>query len=112
MQRIAKRLINGSQLGVSASTYYTAPNNTTTTISAMTLTNDTTSAVTATVHIVPSGSTATSLNKVLSARTISAGESYNVGGAIGQTLEAGGTIQALASVAASITIVASGYEAS
>jgi hypothetical protein len=46
---------------------------------------------------------------ILSARVIAAGESYNVSSAIGQTLAAGGMIQALASAATSINLVASGY---
>ena len=110
MQRLPSRLVDGSQLTTSAATYYTTPANTITTISACTLTNTTAGAVTATMHLVPSGGTATASNMILSARTIAAGESYNVGPAIGQTLAAGGFLQALAGSATSITLVASGYE--
>lgn len=109
MQRLPARLVDGSQLTAVAATYYTAPANTITTIAACTLTNTTAGAVTATMHLVPSGGSATVSNMILSARTIAAGESYNVGSAIGQTLAAGGTIQALAGAATSITLVASGY---
>ena len=110
MQRLPKRLVSGSQIAASATTYYTTPANTKTTIAACTLTNTTGSAITATVYLVPTGGTAGADNCILSARTIAAGESYNVASAIGQTLEAGGTIQALAGSATSITLVASGYE--
>ncbi|MEY4345873.1 MAG: hypothetical protein RL032_1705 [Pseudomonadota bacterium] len=110
MQRLPKRLVDGSQLTTSAATYYTAPSNTLTTISACTLTNTTAGAVTATVYLVPSGGSATTSNVILSARTLAAGESFNVGSAIGQTLAAGGTLQALAGSATSIALVASGYE--
>lgn len=110
MQRLPNRLIVGSQLSTSASTYYTVPANTLSTISACTLTNTSAGAVTATMHLVPSGGSATSSNCILSARTLAAGESLNVGSAIGQTLLAGGMIQALASAASAITLVASGYE--
>ena len=110
MQRLPKRLVDGSQLTASAATYYTAPANTFATISACTLTNTTAGAITATLHLVPSGGSATTSNCILSARTIAAGESYNVGSAIGQTLLAGGTLQGLAGSATSITLVASGYE--
>lgn len=110
MQRLPKRLVSGSQLTASAATYYTTPANTKTTISAMTLTNTSASAVTATVHLIQSGGVAGNDNMILSARTIAAGESYNVASAIGQTMEAGGFIQALAGSATSITLVASGYE--
>lgn len=109
MQRLPSRLVSGSQLTTSAATYYTSPANTITTISAMTLTNTTAGAVTATVYLVPSAGTAGADNVILSARTLAAGESYNVGSAIGQTLPAGGTIQALAGAGTSITLVASGY---
>ena len=110
MQRLPKRLVDGSQLTATAATYYTTPANTLTTISACTLTNTTAGAVTATLHLVPNGGTATALNCILSARTLAAGESFNVGSAIGQTLPAGGTLQGLAGSAASIALVASGYE--
>jgi hypothetical protein len=110
MQRLPKRLVDGSQLTASAATYYTAPANTLTTISACTLTNTTAGAVTATLYLVPTGGAASVSNCILSARTISPGESFNVGSAIGQTLAAGGTLQALAGSATSIALVASGYE--
>jgi predicted phage tail protein len=110
MQRRPKRLVDGSQLTTSAVAYYTAPANTVATISACTLTNTTAGAVTATLHLVPSAGTATALNCILSARTIAARETYNVSSAIGQTLAAGGMLQALASAGTSISLVASGYE--
>lgn len=109
-QRLPKQLVSGSQLTTSAATYYTAPTNTLTTISAMTLCNTTAGAVTATVYLVPNAGAAGVANTVLSARSLSAGESYNVSAAIGQTIPAGATIQALAGSATSITLVASGYE--
>lgn len=110
MQRLPRRLVSGSQVANVATTYYTTPANTKTTISAMTATNTTAGAVTLTVHLVPSGGVAGADNCILSARTLAAGETFNVASAIGQTLEAGGLIQALAGSAASITLVASGYE--
>lgn len=110
MQRLPKRLVDGSQLAATATTYYTTPANTLTTISACTLTNTTAGAITATLYLVPSGGTAGVTNCIMSARTLAAGESYNVGAAIGQTLAAGGLLQGLAGSAASITLVASGYE--
>jgi len=110
MQRFPKRLVDGSQLTTSALTYYTAPVSTLTTIAACTLTNTSATPVTATVYLVATGGTAGAANTILSARALAAGESFNVGSAIGQTLAAGGQIQAFASAATSITLVASGYE--
>ena len=86
MQRLPIRLVGGSQLTATAAVYYTAPANTITTISACTLTNSTAGAVTATLHLVPAGDSPTPANMILSARVIAAGESYNVGSAIGQTI--------------------------
>ena len=104
-----KRLIAGSQLTNAAATYYTATG-VKARIDALVLSNTTAGAVTATVYLVPSGGSAGASNCILSARSLAAGESYVVPGAIGQWLEAGGTIQALAGANASITIVASGVE--
>ena len=110
MQRLPKRFISGSQLTTGAVTYYTAPINTVSTISAMSVTNTTGTARTVSVHLVPSGGSAGATNIVCSARVVSPGETFNVFGAIGQTLAASGTIQALADAATALTIVASGYE--
>ncbi len=104
-----KRLVPGSQLTTAAVAYYTA-DGVKARIDSIALINTTAGAVTATVHLVPSGGTATTSNCVLSARSIGAGETYIVPGAMGQTIEAGGTLQALASANTSITLVASGVE--
>lgn len=109
-QRLPKQLVSGSQLTTSAATYYTVPSNTISTISACSLVNTTATARTATVYLVPSGGTAGVGNCILSARVISPGESFNVFSAIGQSLPAGATIQALAEAGTAITLIASGYE--
>lgn len=105
-----KRLIDGSQLTTSAVTYYTAPANTTTQITVLALTNTTAGALTADVYLIPSGGSATDSNRVLSARSLAANETYIVTGAIGQVLAPAGFIQAKASAGTSINIVASGIE--
>ena len=110
MQRLPKRLVPGSRLTTSAATYYTTPDNTVATISAMTVTNTTSAAVTVTIHLVPNASSAGNANVVLFEKVIPPGQSRIVGEAIGQSLAMGGTIQAQASAATSITLVASGYE--
>ena len=109
MQRLPKRLVNGSQLTVSAATYYTVPANSLMTIAAMSVTNTTGTPQTLTVYLVPSGGTAGVTNCICSGRVIAAGETYNVGGAIGQTLDAAGFIQALSDAGTALTLVASGY---
>jgi hypothetical protein len=109
MATTPKRLIAGSQLTTSAATYYTATG-VKARIDNLTLVNTTGGSLTATVHLVPNGGSATASNCILSAKSINAGDSYVVPGAIAQWLEAGGTIQALASSATSISIIASGVE--
>ena len=109
MAAIPKRLVAGSQLTTVAATYYTATN-VTTRIDACAITNTTAGAITATVHLVTSGGSATASNCVLSAQSIPAGGTLIVAGAIGQWLAAAGTLQALASANTSVDLVASGIE--
>ena len=92
MAVIPKRLVAGSQLTTVAATYYTATN-VITRIDACAITNTTAGAITATVHLVPSGGTATALNCVLSAQSIAAGGTLIVAGAIGQWVASGGTLR-------------------
>lgn len=109
MQRLPKRLIDGLQLTAVAAAYFTVPANSLATVSAMSVTNTTATPRSVTVHLVPSGSVAGPGNVVCSARIVAPGETYNVAGAIGQTLAADGTIQALSDAATALTLVASGY---
>lgn len=109
-QRLPKLLVAGSQLTASAATYYTVPANTITTISAMTMTNTTATARTVTVHLIPSGGSASASNTILSARVVAPGESYNVVAAIGQSIPTASFIQALSDSATAVTMIASGYE--
>jgi len=109
MQRLPKRLIDGVQLTADAVIYYAASANSLTTISAASVTNTTATAQAVTIHLVPSGGAAGVGNVVCSGRVVAPGETFNVSGCIGQTLAAGGTIQALSDAAAALTLVASGY---
>lgn len=110
MARTAKVLAAGSQLTTSAATYYTVPVNTTTIIQAVVLCNTTAGPITATVHLVASGGSATASNMILSAKSLATNETYVVPGAAGMVLATGGTIQALAGSATSISIQAAGTE--
>lgn len=106
-----KRLVPGTQLGTGAGVLYTAGPSTRAQIQAMTVTNTNAAARTVSVHLVTSGGTADGTNIVLSAKSLAQNESYRVIEAIGQWLESGGTIQALASAVSSVDLVASGIEA-
>lgn len=105
-----KRGIAGSQLTTSAATYYTAPANVTVQIVGVRLVNTTASNVTATVHLIASGGSASASNTYISARTLAPGETYNCPELTGQVLETGGFLQALASSNTSITITGSVVE--
>ncbi len=107
---VPQRLIAGSQLTASAATYYTVGSNQRAIIHNLALTNTTASAVTATVHLISTGATETLTNMLISARAIAPGETYGCPEAVGFVLLATGTIRALASEAAKITITASGVE--
>lgn len=104
------RIIGGSQLTGSAATYYTAPANTRCVIKRLTLTNTSAGAVTATVHLVASGGTASDANTLTKTHSIAAAETWDCVSAEGHVLEPGGTVQALASAVTSITIIGSGVE--
>lgn len=104
-----KRMVSGSQIAATATTYYTATN-VKARIDSCALTNTTGGAITVTMYLVPSGGTADATNTVLSAYSVAAGQTYVPPGVVGQWLEEGGTLQALASSATSVTLVASGVE--
>jgi len=106
-----KAIIQSQQLTASNVTYYTATN-VRTHIDKMTLTNTTADAVTVTIDLVDSGGTAGVAERVISARSIAAGETYTCPEVVGHILNAGDSIQGLASAATSITIRASGREVS
>lgn len=110
MATTPKRIVSGSQLTTSAATYYTCPTLTRCRIAAFTATNTSGSAATVTVYLVPSGDSAADTNIVAKAISLAASETKSISGAIGQVIESGGTLQALASAGTAIGIVVSGYE--
>lgn len=106
-----KALVASQQLTNSNATYYTATN-VRTIIDKMTLVNTTGGAVTATIDLVDSGGTAGASERVISARSIAAGETYTCPEAVGHILNNGDSIQGLASAGASLTFRVSGREVS
>ena len=101
------RLVSSSVLGTTAISYYTSTN-AMTRIDACALTNTGSATVTATIYLVPSGDTAGSANCVMKSRSITAGQTVLVSGAIGQWIDTNGSLQALASAGGTLTLVASG----
>jgi len=111
MAVVPKSIIPSQQLTAVNATYYTATN-IRTIIDKMTLTNTTAGAVTVTIDLVDSGGTAGATERMISARSIAAGETYTCPEVVGHILNSGDSIQGLASAGTSITIRASGREVS
>ena len=109
MSNTLKQLSSG-QLAATAATLYTCPTGMKARILAATATNDTTTAVTYTLYIVPSGDSAGVANLVCNAQPLNDSESNTVNEIIGHVLEPGDTLQGLASTADQVTLTVSGVE--
>lgn len=106
MQRIPAK-IPTTVLPTSAAAIYTVGGNKLATISALSVCNTTGNAVTLTIYL---GSAADAGHTLVSSRSLSANETFQVSSAIGMTLLAGETIQAIASAATSLTLHGAVYE--
>lgn len=106
----AKNLVPGTMLTAAAVVLYTAPASTKALIQKMTCTNNDTVARTVTIHLVASGESATATNMLVKALPIAGGYTADISDASAHLLEAGGSIQALASTAAVVSIRVSGVE--
>lgn len=106
----AKNIIPGTMLTASVATLYTVPASTKALIQKMSCVNTDTVARTVTIHLVASGETATPTNMIVKALPIAAGYTADISDASAHLLEAGGSIQALASTASVVSIRVSGVE--
>jgi len=106
----AKRLIDGTQLTDAVTLYYEAPVKTKTLIKKIVLVNNHAAAVTVNLYLPVIATAAGAPNMILKEKTIPSGRSYEVTEAENQVLEAGGSIQAIASDGGAVSIVASGVE--
>jgi hypothetical protein len=111
MQRIPKS-IAAAQLTTSSATYYVAPTGTTSTVNNLSLTNTSANPVTVTIYRVPALGSPAASNTIMSAFSLSAGQTYVPPQAIGLQLETGMTLQALASAGTAVTIAGGVYETS
>jgi len=111
MQRIPKAIVS-AQLTNATATYYSAPTGTTSTINNLSLTNTSGSPVTVTLYRVPSAGSPGVTNTIMSSFSLASGQTYVPPQAIGLQLEAGMTLQALASANTSVTIAGGVYETS
>lgn len=87
-------LVAGQVMTGSVVTYYTAPAAVRVRVTNATVTNTTAGGLPLTVYRVASGGSAGTGNTVISAKTVSAGETYNCPELIGKVLAAGDFIQA------------------
>lgn len=104
-----KRLAGGTLTNATA-TYYTAPTGAKSRIDAFAICNYSGAPQTFSLYLVPSGGSADNTNIVIQNRSVAAGAAGRILEAIGQWLEAGGTIQMVASAGSALTITASGIE--
>jgi len=105
-----KRIISGAQLTTSAAAYYTVPSLTKCIVKRLAFCNTTAGAVAVTVHLVPSGGSATDANTVTKTKSVGAYETWVCPEAEGQVIEQLGAIYALAGAGGSITVIGSGVE--
>lgn len=110
MSVIAKCLIEPILVPATVTTAYTAPIGTRTIIDKFTATNTSGGAVSLTIYLVAGGGSAGPVNLLLSAVSIAAGAVYISNEMPNQILNAGDSIQVIASAALSISIRASGRE--
>jgi hypothetical protein len=99
----------GAQLGTSAAALYTCPANTTVVIGNATFTNVGAAQETFTIYIVRSGGSAGPTNTLIDAESLAVGETYVSAELKTKVLNAGDSIQAQASAAASINAFIDGY---
>lgn len=106
----AAKLIEPIFLSNGLTTLYTVPEATQTIIKKATLVNTDAAAQTASLYLVPANSSAQSSNTILKDYSLAAAESYDVFPMEGHTLNAGDSIQGLASVVDAVNIQVSGVE--
>ncbi len=102
-------LDEGTELPASVGTQFTAADGITR-ITAYSIVNTTTSVISYTIHLVPSGDSPTDANKIAHQVEVNAGADVQVAAAIGQILNSSDTIQAFASSAGSLTQRVSGLQ--
>lgn len=92
------------QPGIADTTLYTCPAGTTARVLKCTMTNDTTTVVTVSMHKVESGGAVGDDRLVMNAKSLGSRETYECPEVVGQVLDAGDLISAIAGVAAQVTV--------
>lgn len=101
-------LIDTQYLPNIAGTIYTA--STTTLVTAANVTNSSAAIASFSLHLVPSGGSASGANQIIDTKRLAVNESYQMPELQGQALTPGDTIQAVASAASAINIKVTGVE--
>jgi hypothetical protein len=99
-----------AQLATTIAPIYTAPTGTKAVTKRVILTNTTGTAATVLVHVVTNGGSVADGNMALNQLSVGGGETYIASELEGLVVEAGGSIQAQASVSGTITAIISGVE--
>ena len=102
--------IYSGQPGATDTTLYTCPTETRVKILTATATNDTTTSCYVSVHRVPSGGSVADTNIIINQKPTSSRESVLLWELVGQVLEAGDFISAIAETADQLTVHISGME--
>lgn len=93
-----------AQPAAANTTLYTCPANTQARVLKCTVTNDTTTAVTISFNKVPSGDAVGVANLILNLKAIGSRETYECPEVVGQVLDAGDVMSAIASVVDQLTV--------
>jgi hypothetical protein len=92
------------QPGVTDTTLYTCPANTTARVIKCTVTNDTTTAKYISFNKVPTGDSVGDDNLIMNEQTIGSKETYDCPEVVGQVLESGDLLSAIAEIASQLTV--------
>lgn len=111
MAVLTKALISARTASDAQTTQYTA-SNVTAIIDKFTATNYSVSAATISVNLITVGSSAGNSNLIVKSKTLLPSETYTFPELVGHTIESGGSISTIASVASAINIRCSGREIS
>jgi hypothetical protein len=105
-----KKLVPGALLTAATAIYYTVSPGTHAFIHKLTITNTSAGVVTFSLYLVPAGGFASAANMVTSAKSLTAGQTYEAYEALNHYLAEGDMIQGFASVAGVLALRASGIE--
>ena len=106
-----KELINAQITGAGGAITYTAGTGARCRITAASICNtEASTSYTVDVHKIPSGDSLGAANKIINSRTIFGGETYPCPELIGQILESGDSLDAVASTTLKLNFIVSGVE--